>query len=98
MRLQLSYIPLFPFSLCPLDFPVSVTHTARGGRRVTTASRLVDVNTQLPQLNLGLGDLSHELLVRIGDVVEGEDAEAEAEEEECAERDEGPEGELRKVC
>lgn len=31
--------------------------------------------------------------MRVGDVVEGEDAETEAEEEECAKRDEGPEGE-----
>lgn len=32
--------------------------------------------------------------MRLGHVVEGEDAEAEAEEEECAEGDEGPEGQL----
>lgn len=31
----------------------------------------------------------------IGDIVEGEDAQSEAEEEVCAERDEGPEGEHR---
>jgi hypothetical protein len=33
--------------------------------------------------------------MRVRDVVEGEDAEAETEEEVCAEGDEGPEGELQ---
>lgn len=33
--------------------------------------------------------------MRVRDVVEGEDAEAETEEEVCAERDEGPEGKLQ---
>jgi hypothetical protein len=56
---------------------------------------LVNSDTKLSELNLGLLDLRSELLMRVRDVVEGEDAEAETEEEVCAERDEGPEGELQ---
>ena len=55
---------------------------------------LVHINAKSPQVRLGQFDLLHELLVRLGHVVEGEDAPAEAEEEECAERNEGPEGKL----
>ena len=36
--------------------------------------------------------LLHELLVRVGYVIEGEDSPAELEEKVCAEGDEGPEG------
>lgn len=55
---------------------------------------LVNVNAQPPQIRLGHINLLHQLLVRGGDVVEGEDAPAEAEEEHSAKGDEGPEGEL----
>lgn len=55
---------------------------------------LVDIDTELAQVNLGLVNLSHELLVRVGNVVEGQDAPAETEEGDSAERNEGPEGEL----
>jgi hypothetical protein len=55
---------------------------------------LVDIHAQLPQVGLGLVDLSHKLLVRFGNIVKGEDTPAETEEEESAEGDEGPEGKL----
>jgi hypothetical protein len=58
-------------------------------------ANLVNSNAELSELNLGLLNLRRELLVCVGDVVEGEDAEAETEEEICAEGDEGPEGELQ---
>lgn len=58
-------------------------------------TNLVDSNAELSELNLGLLNLRRELLVCVGDVVEGKDAEAETEEEVCAERNEGPEGELQ---
>lgn len=64
-------------------------------RHVYHARYLVHVNAQLPQIDLGQLNLLHELLVRRGDIVEGEDAPAETEEEERAEGNEGPEGELR---
>lgn len=63
-------------------------------RECTAAALLVHVDAKSPQVRLGQFDLLHELLVRLGHVVEGEDAPAEAEEEECAERYEGPEGKL----
>jgi hypothetical protein len=55
---------------------------------------LVHVNAKLPEVDLGQLNLLHQLLVRRGNIVEGKDAPAETEEEECAERNEGPEGEL----
>lgn len=58
-------------------------------------ANLVDSDAELSELNLGLLNLRRELLVCVGDVVEGKDAEAETEEEVCAEGDEGPEGEHR---
>lgn len=58
-------------------------------------NRSVNVDTQLAQVDLGHVNLLHELLVRVGHVVEGEDAEAEAEEEDGAKGDEGPKGELK---
>jgi len=59
-------------------------------------ANLVDSDAELSELNLGLLNLRRELLVCVGDVVEGEDAEAETEEEVCAEGDQSPEGELQK--
>lgn len=53
---------------------------------------LVHRDAQLPQLPLGDLDLAHELFVGLGDVVEGQDAPAEADEQVGAEGDEGPEG------
>lgn len=53
---------------------------------------LIHGDPQLPQLPLGDLDLAHELVVRLGDVVEGQDAPAEADEQVGAEGDEGPEG------
>lgn len=64
------------------------------GHSITWFRRLVDIDTQLPQVNLGLANLSHEFLVRVGHIVESEDTETEAEEEVCAKGDEDPEGEL----
>lgn len=55
---------------------------------------LVDIDTEVSEVSLGEIDFGHELLVSIGDVVEGHDAEAETEEQQRAEGDEGPEGEL----
>lgn len=77
-----------PFSLYPLK--------KSGAQRNATPTKtsLVDSDTHLSQFGLGLVNLGHELLVCLRHVVEGEDAPAEAEEEECAEGDEGPEGEL----
>lgn len=77
-----------PFSLYPLK--------KSGAQRNATPAKssLVDSDAHLSQFGLGLVNLGHELLVRLRHVVEGEDAPAEAEEEECAEGDEGPEGEL----
>lgn len=54
----------------------------------------VHINAQLPQIDLGHFNLLHQLLVRIRNVVECEDAPAEAEEEERTKGNEGPEGEL----
>lgn len=62
--------------------------------RIRSRPRLVDINTQLPQIRLGQINLLHKFLVRGGDVVEGEDAPTQTEEQECAEGHEGPEGEL----
>lgn len=76
-------VPPFPF------YPLK-----KSGAQRPRKSSLVDSDTHLSQFGLGLVNLSHELLVRLWHVVEGEDAPAEAEEEECAEGDEGPEGEL----
>lgn len=55
---------------------------------------LVHRDAQLPQLDLGGLDLAHELLMGGGDVVEGQHAPAEEDEEVGAEGDEGPEGKL----
>lgn len=60
----------------------------------SSPSSSVHRNTQLAQLNLRRLDLAHQLLVRLGAVVEGQHAPAEAEEQVRAEGDEGPEGEL----
>lgn len=57
---------------------------------------LVNGDAKVAQVSLGLLDLSHELLVRLRHVVEGNDAPAETEEEEGAKGNEGPEGELRR--
>lgn len=53
---------------------------------------LVDRDAQLPQLRLGQLDLPHDLLVRLGDVVERQDAPAQPDEEVCAEGDQRPYG------
>ncbi len=55
---------------------------------------LVHIHAQCPQLFLRHLDLRHQLLVRLGDVVEGQDAPAEAGEEVRAESDQEPEGKL----
>lgn len=55
---------------------------------------LVHADTESAEVLLRQVDLGHQLLVSLWDVVESQDAEAEAEEEESAEGDEGPEGEL----
>lgn len=55
---------------------------------------LVDIDAELAEVNLGLANLLHQLLVRFGDIVEGDDAEAETEEEEGAKGDESPKREL----
>lgn len=60
--------------------------------------RLVDINAQRPQVDLGLVNLRHQLLMRSRNIVEREDAEAESEEEVCAEGNEDPEGELHKLA
>ena len=78
-----------PFSLYPLK--------KSGAQRNATPAKssLVDSDAHLSQFGLGLVNLGHELLVRLRHVVEGEDAEAEAEEEDGAKGDEGPKGELK---
>ena len=55
---------------------------------------LVDVDTQLAQILLGQVNLLHQLLVRLGNVVEGQNAPAQTEEERGAEGDESPEWKL----
>lgn len=55
---------------------------------------LVDVDTELAKVNFGQVNLLHQLFVCIGNIVEGKDAETEAEKEEGAKGDEGPEGKL----
>lgn len=62
--------------------------------RVRCLTSLIDGNAELSELNLSLLDLRRELLVCVGDVVEGKDAESEPKEEVCAEGDESPEGKL----
>lgn len=55
---------------------------------------LVDIDAELAEVNLGLANLLHQLLVRFGDIVEGDDAETKTEEKEGAKGDESPKGEL----
>ena len=55
---------------------------------------LVDTDPLLPQIHLGLLNLSHQFLVRLRNIVEREDAVAEFEEEEAAEGYDDPEGKL----
>jgi len=59
-------------------------------------SRLIfaDIHALCLKIFPRLRYLLHELLVRVGYVVEGEDSPAELEEKVCAEGDEGPEGQL----
>lgn len=73
--------------LCPLATQVIVL-------LITPCNLLVHIHAQRPQLLLCHLDLPHYLLVRVGAVVEGEDAPAEADEEVCAEGNEEPEGQL----
>jgi len=53
-------------------------------------------NIPLPEIHLCLIDLLHELVVCFRHIVEGEDAVAELEEEECAEGDDGPDWQLQR--
>jgi hypothetical protein len=53
-----------------------------------------DVNTLCPKVRTRFFDLRHQFCVCLWHVVEGEDSPAELKEEVCAERDEGPEGNL----
>jgi hypothetical protein len=57
-------------------------------------SDLVHIHTQCPEILLGELDLGHQLLVSLGNIVEGENAPAETEEEKSAKGDESPEREL----
>jgi len=61
----------------------------------SNASQLVHVDTKLPQVDLGQRNLIHQLPVRRGDIIEGQEAPAEAEEEKCAKGNESPGGEDR---
>lgn len=58
---------------------------------------LVHAHAEGTEVLLRQVDLSHELLVSLGNVVEGQNAEAETEEQESAERDESPEWELMEM-
>lgn len=55
---------------------------------------IIDLHPLQPQLALRNVDLAHQLRVGLGHVVEGQHAVAELEEQEGAEGNEGPEGEL----
>ena len=57
-------------------------------------ARLVDADAQLAQVLLGQLDLGDNLRVRVGAVVEGEDAPAEAGQDDGAKGDKEPKGEL----
>lgn len=59
---------------------------------------LVDVDTELAEVDLGGLDLVHQLLVRLRHVVKGKNAEAETEQKKGAERNEGPERKLFSRC
>ena len=60
------------------------------GRSRALPNLLIHGNAQLPQLDFGRLDLPHQLLVRLGNVVESQDAPAEAEEEVCAQANDRP--------
>ena len=91
-RTKLLYRPNAPTTqICRSTPPSS---SPRGISPTWYIPRLVDVDALLPQVLLREVDLDHELLVRLGHVVEGQDAPAEGEEEVGAEGDEDPEGEL----
>lgn len=64
---------------------------ARAHTHIHTTLFLIHSDPHLSQVRLGEFDLAHEFLVRLGAVVEGEDAPAEAAEKVRAEGDEGPE-------
>lgn len=74
------------------------TRAALSASSITPAVRttwsLVDVDATRAQVFLRQLDLGHDLLVRLGHVVEGQHAPAETEEQVGAEGDEQPEGEL----
>lgn len=55
---------------------------------------LVDIDTELAQVDLGSFNLVHQLLVRLGNIVKGKNAEAETEEKKSAKGNESPEGKL----
>lgn len=90
-------------SLCHVIAPKATNRQLRAGGVLSNlhsrlsfcpclSAPLVHGDAQLPQLPLGDLDLAHELVVGLGDVVEGQDAPAEADEQVGAEGDEGPEG------
>lgn len=83
-----------PLSFPPTGAPIRAPRVSSLQRAFALAS-LVDSDAQLPQLRLGRLDLAHELFVRLGDVVEGQDAPAQPGQEVRAEGDEGPEGQDR---
>lgn len=61
----------------------------------TEQTRLVHLDALVAQLVLGLRDLAEQALVRLGRVVEAEEAESERRERVRAERDEEPPGKLQ---
>lgn len=63
-------------------------------RRAHPAMDLVDIDAESTKVRLGKIDLGHQLLVRLGYIVEGHDVPAESEEEVGTEGDQSPEGEL----
>lgn len=83
------------FSLHQIHDHCIISHYATYLRR--RDHHLVNIDTELSQLDLSLINLLHKLLVRFRNVVEGENAPSQSKEEECAKRDEGPEGELHGI-
>lgn len=57
--------------------------------------RLVDIDAELAQIDLGNLNLLHQLLMRLRHVIECEDTPAEAEQQRRAEADEQPQGKLQ---
>lgn len=57
-------------------------------------SLLIDIDTELSEINLGQVNFLHKFLVRRGNIIECEDTPTETEKKESAEGDESPEGKL----